>query len=126
MPEPLAILRNVDLALLAVALPVFVLADWPIAGWAGAVFVWLAWRFIAQWSERKAQASGDIKKMASIMTASMIGRGWLLALTLLAIGLGISDQAGLAAGVLLLVTFTVSFTANLLLRPFDTPHQPTT
>jgi hypothetical protein len=60
------------------------------------------------------------------MTGSMIGRGWLVALTILIVGLTVSDQAGLAAGVLFLVVFTVSFTAGIVLRPFDTNHQPST
>jgi hypothetical protein len=63
--------------------------------------------------------------MAGIMTGSMIGRGWLVALTILGVGLAVDDQSGLAAGVLFLVVFTVAFTAAIILRPFDT-HQPST
>lgn len=59
------------------------------------------------------------------MTGSMIGRGWLVALTILAVGLGVDDASGLAAGVLFLVIFTVWFSTSFILRPFDT-HQPTT
>ncbi|HEY8581344.1 MAG TPA: hypothetical protein VIL49_00295 [Capillimicrobium sp.] len=125
MSDPLFLLRFLDLVVLAVALPVFLVADWPLAGWAAAAFAWIAWRLIAAWTDRKAEATGDLKKMAGIMTASMIARGWLVALTILAVGLAVSDEAGLSAGVLLFAVFTVSFTASFVTRPFDT-HQPTT
>lgn len=125
MSDPLFLLRYLDLIVLAVALPVFILADWPIAGWGAAAFAWIAWRLISHWTDRKAEATDDLKKMAGIMTGSMIARGWLVALTILAVGLLVSDAAGLSAGVLLFAVFTVSFTASFVTRPFDN-HQPST
>ena len=32
-PEPMVVLRYLDLALAAIALPVFVIAGWPLGGW---------------------------------------------------------------------------------------------
>lgn len=125
MSDPLFFLRHLDLALLAIALPVFLLADWPIAGWAAAAFAWLAQKGIAAYATRKARDTEDIRKMAGIMTGSMIGRGWLVALTILAVGLLVDDESGLAAGVLFLAVFTAWFSASFILRPFDT-HQPST
>ncbi len=49
--------RNIDLALLALALPVFVVAGWPILGWATAAVIWGLWRLIGEWSERRAAAA---------------------------------------------------------------------
>jgi hypothetical protein len=54
----------------------------------------------------------------------MIGRGWLVALTILAVGLADSDEAGLAAAVLLLVLVTVYLTVSMIMRPFQKPEQP--
>jgi hypothetical protein len=125
MSDPLVFLRNLDLILLAVALPIFIVADWPVAGWAAGTVAYVAQRVIGSYSRRKAEETGDIRKMAGIMTGSMIGRGWLVALTILGVGLAVDDQSGLAAGVLFLVVFTVAFTATIILRPFDT-HQPST
>lgn len=125
MSDPLFLLRYLDLVVLAVALPVFLVAGWPVAGWGAAAFAWIAWRLIARWTDRKAEATDDLKKMAGIMTGSMIARGWLVALTILAVGLLVSDEAGLSAGVLLFAVFTVSFTASFVTRPFDN-HQPST
>ncbi|UGS35059.1 hypothetical protein [Capillimicrobium parvum] len=126
MSDPLIILRNLDLVLVVVALPVFLIAGWPMAGYAAGAGAWIAQRLISQYATRKAKETDDLKKMAGIMTGSMIGRGWLVALTILIVGLAVSDEAGLAAAVLFVVIFTASFTAGIIIRPFDTPHQPTT
>ena len=48
----------------------------------------------------------------------MIGRGWLVALTIFAAGM-VENDAGLAAAVLVVVVFTVYFTVNMILRPFE-------
>ena len=50
----------------------------------------------------------------------MIGRGWLVALTIFAAGM-VENDAGLAAAVLVVVLFTVYFTVNMILRPFEQP-----
>jgi hypothetical protein len=125
MSDPLFFLRHLDIALLVIALPVFVVAGWPIAGWGAATFAWLAQKAIATYATRKARETDDIRKVAGIMTGSMIGRGWLVALSILAVGLIVDDASGLAAGVLFLAVFTAQFSASFILRPFDT-EQPST
>jgi hypothetical protein len=52
----------------------------------------------------------------------MIGRGWLVALTIFAVGMADSDKAGLAAGVLAIVLFTAYFTVSMIMRPFEKPE----
>jgi hypothetical protein len=114
-----AVLRNLDLALLALALPVFLVAGLPLLGYATALVIWLMWRTIGAYAERKARATTDLGRMAAITTGSMIGRGWLMGLTLLAVGLSAGDDVGLSAVVLCLLLFTVSFTTRLVLRPIE-------
>jgi hypothetical protein len=53
----------------------------------------------------------------------MIGRAWLLALTIFAAGLDDND-AGLSAAVLVLVLVTAYFTVSMIMRPFQKPEQP--
>ena len=113
------LLRNLDLALLALALPVFLVADLPLLGYATALVIWLMWRTIGAYAERKARATSDLARMAAITTGSMIGRGWLLGLILIAAGLSAGDDVGLSAAVLCVVLFTVSFTTRLVLRPVE-------
>jgi hypothetical protein len=114
-----ALLRNIDLALLALALPVFLVADLPLLGYATALVIWLMWRTIGAYAERKARETADLARMAAITTGSMIGRGWLMGLTLIAVGVSAGDDVGLSAAVLCVLLFTVSFTARLVLRPIE-------
>lgn len=113
------LLRNLDLVVLALALPVFVLAGLPLLGYATALVIWVMWRAIGVLAERRAEATDDLARMAAITTGSMIGRGWLMGLTLFGAGLAAGDDVGLSAAVLCVVLFTVAFTTRLVLRPFE-------
>lgn len=114
-------LRYLDLVLLALALPLFVLADLPLLGWIAGAVAWLAQRAIQVVLERRARAERDLRRLAGIMTGSMIGRGWLVAITIFAAGLKDND-AGLAAAVLVIVLFTAYFTVSMIVRPFEEPR----
>ena len=115
----MALVRNLDVAILALALAVFLVADLPLLGYATALVIWLMWRTIGAYAERKARATEDLARMAAITTGSMIGRGWLMGLTLIAVGVSAGDDVGLSAAVLCVVLFTVSFTTKLVLRPIE-------
>ena len=49
----------------------------------------------------------------------MIGRAWLIGLTILAVGLAGDREDGVAAAVLILAAFTVYFSMTLLLRSLE-------
>lgn len=115
--------RYLDLIVLALALPVFVVAGWPLLGYAAGAVAWLAQRAIQAWTNAQAlqaQEDGNVKRVAGYVTGSMIGRGWLVALTIFGAGM-IENDAGLAAAVLVIVLFTVYFAASMAVRPFQTP-----
>jgi hypothetical protein len=120
------VLKNLDLVLLALALPVFLLADLPLLGWVTAAVIWILWRAIGELSERRAASATSPKAMAGITAGSMIGRGWLLGLILLGAGLAAGDDVGLSAAVLSLVLFTVYFTLKMLLGSPETKGPATT
>jgi hypothetical protein len=80
---------------------------------------------VGELAARKASAADDPRRIVGITTGSMIGRGWLMGLTLLGAGLAFGDDVGLSAAVLSVVLFTVSFTSRLVLRPIEGPHTPT-
>ena len=113
--------RYLDLVLLALALPVFLAAGLPMLGWAAAAVAWLAQRALQLWLNRRAAASNDPRTVVGIAAGSMIGRGWLVALTIFAAGLS-DEDAGLAAAVLVIVLFTAYFTVSMIMRPFQTPN----
>jgi len=120
------VLRNLDLAVLALALPVFALAGLPVLGWVTAAVVWALWRAIGAYSDRRADAAADPRSVAGITTGSMIGRGWLMGLILLSSGLAFGDEVGLSGGVLMLAVFTVYFTTKLAARPAGSSRTTTT
>lgn len=118
MPAPI---RYLDLIILAIALPIFIVAGWPLGGWLAAAIAWVAQRLINDYTSKRAAASDDPKTVVGLTAASMIGRGWLVALTIFAAYLiaGSDDAVGLAAAVLVVVLFTAYFTVNLIARPFE-------
>jgi hypothetical protein len=111
-------LRYLDLVLLALALPVFLLGGLPMLGYAAGAAAWLLQRGVQFLLNRKAVASDDPRTTVGIAAGSMIGRGWLVALTIFAAGLKHED-AGLASAVLVIVLFTAYFTVSMIVRPFD-------
>jgi hypothetical protein len=113
--------RYLDLVLLALALPVFLAAGLPLLGYAAGAAAWLAQRALQLWLNRRAAASDDPRTVVGIAAGSMIGRGWLVALTIFAAGLS-DEEAGLAAAVLVIVLFTAYFTVSMIMRPFQTPN----
>jgi hypothetical protein len=114
----LRVLRNLDLVVLAAALPVFVAAKLPLLGYAGAATAWIASRAIQAALERRAMASGDRRVAMGMMAGSLVGRLYLVGLTVLGMGL-IEREAGLAAGVLSVGLFTVYFSTMLVVRPLE-------
>jgi hypothetical protein len=116
-------LRYLDIVILILALPVFLAADLPMLGYAAGAAAWLVQRAIQIVLTRKAAATKDPRTVAGIMAASMIGRGWLVALTIFAAGMQ-DNEAGLSAAVLVIVLFTAYFTVSMIMRPFDKPEQP--
>ena len=119
MPSGLTVVRYLDLVVLALALPVFLVAGLPVVAWGAMAVVWILQRWIDGALRRRAQALGELKATMGIVTASMIGRAWLLALTIFGVGLAVSDTAGLSAAVLAILLLTVYFTTNMIARPFE-------
>jgi hypothetical protein len=111
-------IRYIDLVLLALALPVFLLGGLPMLGYAAGAAAWLVQRGVQFLLNRKAVAADDPRTTVGIAAGSMIGRGWLVALTIFAAGLK-DEDAGLASAVLVIVLFTAYFTVSMIMRPFD-------
>jgi hypothetical protein len=117
-PMPLRMLRYVDLAALAAALPIFVAADLPLFAWAGVTVAWLLQRALQAFFLSRAKATRDARSAFGLMSVSLVGRVWFLALAVLAIGLTDRD-AGLPAAVLTAVTFQAWFTALMVSRSME-------
>lgn len=109
--------RHLDLVVLAVALPLFVLVGLPVAGWAIAATAWLVQKLVQIVIDRKVAASDDPRTIVGLTGAGMIGRGMLAAVIVLSLGIPAGDAAGLSAVVLVLILFSAYFATRLATRP---------
>jgi hypothetical protein len=113
--------KYVDLIALLAALAVFLLGDLPLLGFAVAAAVWLTQRGIQMLAQRRMKqelAAGNRQKAMGIVAGSTLGRVWLMATAVLLVGIA-ERESGLAAAILLLALFTISFAAQGLAHLFD-------
>jgi hypothetical protein len=108
--RPGVLLRYADLLLLALALPIFLAADWPLLGYGVAAAAWLVQHAILAVADRTSAASlarGDRRRALGIVAGATLGRVWLVALAILLVGVLGEREDGLAAAVLCLALVTV-------------------
>jgi hypothetical protein len=114
--------KYVDLMVLIAALAVFLLGELPMIGFAAGAAAWLAQRAIQVLAKRRAAAelaAGERQRAMAVIAATTLTRVWLMATAVLLVGLLAERQDGLAAAVLLVVLFTVSFAAQGLAHVFE-------
>ncbi|HKO37420.1 MAG TPA: hypothetical protein VJU14_03530 [Solirubrobacterales bacterium] len=113
--------KYVDLLALVAALAVFLLGGFSLLGYAVAAGAWLTQRGIqvlAQRRMRQELARGNRQKAMGLVAGSGLGRVWLMATAVLLVGVA-EREAGLAAALLLLALFTLSFAAQGIAHLFD-------
>ena len=117
--------KYVDLLALTAALAIFLLGGFSMLGYAVGAVVWLIQRGIQMLAARRAAAelaAGNRQRAMGIVAATTLGRVWLMAGAVLAVGLT-ERQAGLAAAVLVAALFTISFIAQGLAHLFEPEGQ---
>lgn len=110
-------LRYGDLAVLAAALPIFLVAELPMLGYAAAAGAWLAQHAVLALADRGAKSAlgrGDRRRALGLIGAATLGRVWLVTLAILLVGLLGEREDGLAAAVLTLALVTVHLAAMAL------------
>jgi hypothetical protein len=118
--------RYLDLIILAAALPVFVVAGFPLLGYAVLAAVWLAQLGIETYAQRRSLrelAAGNRNGAMGWIGATTLGRVWLVATTVLLVGLLADREDGLAAAILSVVLFTVHFAGRFAARWIDGPPE---
>ncbi len=120
----LTIIRYLDLGVLALAGPVFLVAGLPLLGYGVAAAAWLAQRGVHALAASKARSAEDPRMVVGLIAGSMIGRGWLVAGAIFAVGLIGARADGLAAALLSISLFTIYFSAQMVVRPFDQSAPP--
>lgn len=122
----LILIAWLDLILLVLALPVFVLAGFSLVGYFVAAAVWIGQRMIQVWAERKAEnelAAGRRNKAMGAVGATSLARPWLMAAAVLVTGI-INRDAGLAAAALLASLFTLNMATRGLTYLLDNSEKP--
>lgn len=91
------------------ALPVFLLADLPMIGYAVAAAAWLVQRGVQIAADRRVKAAllaGKRQNAFGTLAATTLGRVWLVALAILLVGKLAEREDGLAAAVLTVLLVT--------------------
>ncbi len=117
-------LKYVDLLVLAASLAVFLLGGFSMLGYAVGAAAWLAQRGIQMLASRRANrelAAGNRQRAMATVATTGLGRVWLMATAVLLVGLA-EREAGLAAALLVVVLFTVSFAAQGIAHLFGEPE----
>jgi hypothetical protein len=126
--QEMPLLRQLDLLLLAAALPVFLIAGLPMLAYAVVAVVWLVIRGVELVVGRRTKASlaaGDRRTAIGLTAATSLGRAWLILLAVLVVGLATDRETGLAAAVLALCVFSIHFATNLITNFRDDAQEQT-
>lgn len=116
--------KYVDLIVLATGLAVFLLGGLPMLGFAVGAGAWLLQKGIQMLVAARVKGelkTGNRQRAMGIVAMTTLGRVWLMATAVLLVGLA-EREAGLAAAVLVLVLFTVSFAAQGISHLFGEPE----
>jgi hypothetical protein len=114
-------LRYIDLVLLWLTVPLALVLGAPQLGVLLAAGVWTIQRAVALVVDRKAIARETARAAIGLNMATMFVRLWLVVCTIVVAGVGGSREDGVAAAGVLLVVFTISLAATLLLRSLSRP-----
>lgn len=110
-------IRFADVALVVMSAPFAIAFGAPALGVAVGCVGWALARAFGEAVDRRLARETDPRRALGIGFASSLGRVWLLALSILAVGKASGRQDGLAAALVVLVAFTIYLAMSLLLRP---------
>ena len=116
------IVRYLDLPLLALALIIFVVADLPMLGFGVLAGVWLAGAIIEGYGYRRSQrelGEGNRRQAMGWVSATSLGRVYMVTTAVLLVGLLGDREDGLAAAVLAVVLFTVHFLCRFVANKLE-------
>ena len=117
-PErPLTLLSYMDIVLIVLAAPIMLLIGVPAGGYLVAMGVWIILRAVGVAVDRYATASRDARKQISARLAYMLGRLFILALTVVLARKAFGKDDGLTALIVIVFAFTVQLGTSALARP---------
>lgn len=123
-PDPISLVSLIDIVLLLMAVPIVLLLGAPVLGVLVGAAIWIVQRGIELAVARVAATKDSVKAAVGYNLGAMVGRVWLIGLTILIVGTAGEREDGLAAAVLSFVAFTVYFAISLFARSFERNVSP--
>ena len=117
--DPLAFVRYLDVVIVVLAAPFILLTGAPALGYLVGAGAWILTRIAGVAAERAAARRGDARTVAALNLAVLLGRVWIVGLSILAVGLAADREDGLMAALTALVAFTVYLATSLIIRPLE-------
>lgn len=112
--DPLVIVRYLDVLVVVLAAPFVILMGGPLLGYLVGAVAWIATRALGVAVERYARGRTP-KQQVGLNFGVLMGRAWILGITILVVGLAGEREDGLMAALLALVAFTVYLATTLAL-----------
>lgn len=112
--DPLVIVRYLDVLVVVLAAPFVILMGGPLLGYLVGAVAWIATRALGVAVERYARGRSP-KQQVGLNFGVLMGRAWILGITILVVGLAGEREDGLMAALLALVAFTVYLATTLAL-----------
>jgi hypothetical protein len=117
--DPLFAVRYLDVLVVVLAAPFVLLTGAPVLGYAAGAAAWIVTRVLGVWLERAARRRNDPRALVGVSFGVLMGRVWVLGITILVVGLAGARSDGLMAALLALVAFTIYLATSLILRPLE-------
>jgi len=117
--DPLAFVRYLDVVIVVLAAPFVILTGAPVLGYLVGAGAWIVTRIAGVVAERAAARRNDARTVAALNLAVLLGRVWIVGLSILAVGLAADREDGLMAALTALVAFTVYLATSLIIRPLE-------
>lgn len=112
----MTVVRYLDVLLVLATAPFVIVAGLPVFGYLVAACAWLLTRLAAEALHARAMRSQDPRLRAGLAVGAMMGRVWVIVLSVLLARYAGSKDDGVMAAVLVLAAFTVYFMMTLLGR----------
>jgi len=112
--DPLILVRYLDVLVVVLAAPFVILMGAPLLGYVVGAVAWIATRILGVLVERYARTRSP-KAQVGLTFAALMGRAWILGITILVVGIAGEREDGLMAALLALVAFTIYLATTLAL-----------
>jgi hypothetical protein len=122
--DPLVLVRYLDVVLVLLAAPFVLLTGAPVLGYVVGAGAWIVTRVAGVAIERAARGRKDLRAVAALNLTVLLGRVWVVGLSILAVGLAADREDGLVAALVALVAFTVYLATSLIIRPLERKPGP--